>query len=565
MTTVSAEEEQSNSRSKSLLSSIVPARLLGQYRPSINTGDRSTSQASAPVSLLSSVAGSPISSDRLSFVPAPLPALPIEMHTLPVGPASRPGRWSQGRDGHPGAQQAGEQGMGDAENNASTTEEGQATLEEYAGGYTPYLGRLTAVACLGGLQFGWDTGIAAGMLVAIHEDLGHTLSAAEQEVIVSATTVGAIIGALMAGRLSDWMGRRKVMITASIFFALGSFEQAASQVVRELVLGRLLVGLGVGMASMVVPTYLGECAPPSIRGRIVAINSLLITGGQVIAYVVDAAFYSLPHGWRWMVLAGGLPALIQLIGLIYLDESPRWLISRGRHTAARHVLMRIYPLADDSAITLLVTRIEQSLGRTPSGTSAEEIPSQRLGAAGVGFVKANELKTQMRRLWSERANRKALFLACGLQASQQLIGANSILYYSSRLLLMAGFHANPNVAAIWVAVANFAGTAIALRLVDRMGRRTLLLRATAAATVALACLAIALGQIDTGDVTDSARLPDTPSSTGIWPYICLIAVRMNTFPFRFQYAHADIATSPDGFLLVLLCSWSGHRAVARTE
>lgn len=131
-------------------------------------------------------------------------------------------------------------------------------LGEVGSGYTPYLGRLTAVACLGGLQFGWDTGIASGMLVAIHQDLGHVLSAAEQEIIVSATTVGAIIGALSAGRLSDWIGRKRVMVIAGVFFALGSVEQAASQVVRELVLGRVLVGLGVGAASMVVPTYLAE-------------------------------------------------------------------------------------------------------------------------------------------------------------------------------------------------------------------------------------------------------------------------------------------------------------------
>lgn len=155
---------------------------------------------------------------------------------------------------------------GDGRAHASTQEEveeqgvqGQDDLlGEVGSGYTPYLGRLTAVACLGGLQFGWDTGIASGMLVAIHQDLGHTLSAVEQEVIVSATTVGAIIGALSAGRLSDWIGRKRVMVIAGIFFALGSVEQAASQVFRELVLGRVLVGLGVGAASMVVPTFLAE-------------------------------------------------------------------------------------------------------------------------------------------------------------------------------------------------------------------------------------------------------------------------------------------------------------------
>lgn len=124
-------------------------------------------------------------------------------------------------------------------------------LGEQGSGYTRYLGRLTAVACIGGLLFGIDTGIASGMLVAIHQDLGHELSSGEQELIVSATTIGAIVGSMTAGRTSDWLGRKKVQIAASILFILGSVEQAAAQVLRELVLGRLLVGLGVGMASMV--------------------------------------------------------------------------------------------------------------------------------------------------------------------------------------------------------------------------------------------------------------------------------------------------------------------------
>lgn len=372
-----------------------------------------------------------------------------------------------------------------------------------------------------------DTGIAAGMLVAIHQDLGHTLSATEQEVIVSATTVGAIIGALVAGRLSDRLGRKKVMIGAGIFFTLGSMEQAASQVVRELVLGRVLVGLGVGMASMIVPTYLAECAPTSIRGRIIAINSLLITGGQVVAYMVDAAFYNVPHGWRWMVLAGGVPALVQLIGLFYLDESPRWLVSKGRHISARHVLNRIYPLASETAITNQIHRIEQSLKKdnnlatSPSTATAATSHSEDIA---VPMNKESNLKSQLSSLWNQGHNRKALLLACGLQAGQQLIGANSILYFSSRLLLMAGFKTNPNAAAISIAVANLIGTALALRLVDRIGRRRLLLHALAAAVIALIGLALALGQIDTGDVTDGSAPTDEHGGASAWAYVSLIAV-----------------------------------------
>ncbi|UZJ57439.1 hypothetical protein CBS101457_006759 [Exobasidium rhododendri] len=424
---------------------------------------------------------------------------------------------------------------GESSTDVEEEEEESYELDDLKGGYTPYLGRLTAVACLGGLQFGWDTGVAAGMLVAIHQDLGHTLSASEQEIIVSSTTVGAIVGALLAGRLSERLGRKKVMIIAGVFFTLGSFEQAASQVIRELVLGRVLVGLGVGMASMIVPTYLAECAPTSIRGRIIAINSLLITGGQVIAYVVNAAFYSLPHGWRWMVLAGGVPAIIQLIGLFYLDESPRWLISRGRHTSARHVLARIYPHASQDTITRQVRKIEKSL-QMETSPSQSSLSGAEAGDRDVG--KGKNLKTQLSSLWNDGRNRKALFLACGLQASQQLVGANSILYFSSRLLFMAGFKANPNSAAIAIAVANLIGTAIALRLVDRIGRRKLLLQATAAATIALIGLSIALSQIPTGEVTDSQAMKTDDGAilehppAGALAYVSLVAMVF----FLFFYA-----------------------------
>jgi SP family myo-inositol transporter-like MFS transporter 13 len=376
-----------------------------------------------------------------------------------------------------------------------------------------------------------DTGIAAGMLVAIHQDLGHTLSSTEQEVIVSATTVGAIFGALVGGRLSDRLGRRKVMIMAGIFFTLGSMEQAASQVLRELILGRFLVGLGVGMSSMIVPTYLAECSPTSIRGQIISINSLLITGGQVIAYIVDAGFYNVAHGWRWMVLAGGLPALVQLIGLIfYLDESPRWLISQKQHVSARHILAKIYPLASQEAITKQVHRIEKSLQKD-HGSSHTSTDDQS-AAAGLALteetaVKVSNLRNQLSILWNDQQNRKALFLACGLQAGQQLIGANSILYFSSRLLLMAGFHANPNLAAVSIAVANLIGTALALKLVDRIGRRRLLLNALAAAVVTLIGLSIALSQVSTNDVTDAAEVSPDPSGAGAWAYVSLIAVSNN--------------------------------------
>ncbi|PWN49661.1 sugar transporter [Violaceomyces palustris] len=432
-------------------------------------------------------------------------------------------------------------------------------LGEDNSGYTPYLGKLTFLACLGGLQFGWDTGMASGMLVAIHQDLGHTLSSGEQELVVSATTVGAIVGSVIAGRVSDWLGRKKVMVGAAILFLLGSLEQAASQVVRELVLGRVLVGVGVGMASMVVPTYLAEVAPTSVRGRIVGINNLLVTGGQVVAYVVDAAFYNLPKGWRWMCLAGGLPAVVQLVGLLYLDESPRWLVGQGKVVSARSVLERIYPNASPSQISAQIDKIQVSMQTSPPSSinrarrpprrlaEGEEEDNETTSGGGPGSLILNaaaskgiEAKGKLKALLTERGNRKALILACGLQFFQQvrMVGFNSLMYFSSRLLLMAGFTSNPNAAAIGIAVANCVGTAIAMRYIDSWGRRKLLLWTTAAMALSLVLLGFSFKMIDTGSVTDDGSPPNTKvGATGVdgpvsaWAYVSLASMILFTLNY----------------------------------
>lgn len=422
-----------------------------------------------------------------------------------------------------------------------------------------YLARLTGVACLLGLQFGWDTGIASGMLVAIHADLGHDLSEGEQELIVSATTVGAILGSIVAGRMADWLGRKKVMVGAGILFLLGAMEQAASQVVRELVLGRVLVGLGVGMASMVVPTYLAEIAPTKVRGRIIGINSLLITGGQVIAYLIDAAFYNLPHGWRWMVLAGGVPAIFQLIGMIYLDESPRWLVARGRIIRARHVLQRIYPQASTRTIDNEIERIARSMEGTTrrdavdpdhahgadrqteqqdmhGGSSDLQATLGRVAAAPAQLTSSarqttTKVKGKLNLLLRDSTHRRALIIACALQAFQQATGFNSLMYFSSRLLLMAGFVLNPNAAAVGIAIANFIGTLVAMRYIDIWGRRKLLLYTTAAMTFFLALVAIGFSQIDLGPTTGGPSAITTTAPTSAWPYLTLAFMILFTLSY----------------------------------
>lgn len=392
------------------------------------------------------------------------------------------------------------------------------------GRLTPYLLKLSLVAGCSGLLFGWDTAIVSGMLVALKTDLGHPLTAGEQELVVSATTIGAIFGSLIAGKASDWMGRKKVIVMASVLFLLGSLEQTASMDVPQLVLGRAIVGLAVGIAAAVCPNYLGEMAPPSLRGKIVGTNSLLITGGQVIAYLVNAALFPVAHGWRWMVLASALPAVVQLVGLISLDESPRWLVNKGRYVEARRVLKRIYPMATDDVIEKEVDRIDSNLKISdtptdspsvrPSELPAEEQEDEDSEAQGMlsGGNKApaspnnaERRRSKWKLLFGEPANRKALLLACGLQAFQQATGFNSLMYFGSRILMIAGppFDRNPTAFATFIALANFAGTCVAMRFIDTWGRRKLLLWTTAGMCISLALLSASFGAIGgAGTVVD---------------------------------------------------------------
>ncbi|KAK0518992.1 hypothetical protein OC834_007535 [Tilletia horrida] len=393
-----------------------------------------------------------------------------------------------------------------------------------------HLSLLAAVSSLSGAQFGFDTAIISGALVSIHSDLRSSgggnatadsslsgdaaaaaasphrpLTSGEQELIVSITTVGAIVGALGSAYLSRFWGRRTLIMVSSILFALGSIEQAASQYVRELVLGRAIVGVAIGLASMITPTYLSEVCPAEVRGRLIALNTFFITGGQVIAYIVSASLFHLPHSWRWMILIGVAPAVVQLAGLIYLDESPRWLVSRGRDRQAREVLQRINPFWSASHIEAEISTIKSSSG----GSSAE---SENASTSTVtSIARSKRRRSEVMSLFRDRTKRKALVLACGLQLFQQLCGFNALCFFGATILRMTGFRSNPVLAALPISIANCIGTAIAMRLVDRpnFGRRRLLLWTTACAALWLALLGAALlGVKDLGDVVEHPQLVD---------------------------------------------------------
>ncbi|KII91864.1 hypothetical protein PLICRDRAFT_123328 [Plicaturopsis crispa FD-325 SS-3] len=321
---------------------------------------------------------------------------------------------------------------------------------------TLFVWLLVATCSISGGLFGYDTGVISGALVTIGSDLGPSvLSDGQKELITSATTLGALLGGLAAGALSDLTGRRPVLGIADIIFMAGAITQACCHTVWSMIGGRFLIGLGVGIASCVAPLYIQELSPTRLRGRMVVVNVVMITLGQVIAYGIDAGFANVHHGWRWMVGLGAVPAGLQLILLFLLPESPRIMLRKGDVDGAHRIMSKIYALATpeqvDLKVKVLRAAVQQSIIITNSTTFLQRFSSMFLNPI----------------------NRRALIIGCGLQAYQQLCGFNTLMYYSATLFKEIGFD-QPTAVGLIVSGTNFIFTLIALKWIDQIGRRRIM-------------------------------------------------------------------------------------------
>ncbi len=318
------------------------------------------------------------------------------------------------------------------------------------------------ITATGGLLFGYDTGVISGALPFITDDFG--ISAFTQGVVVSFILVGAMIGAFSGGPLSDRIGRRPTTLIAAIIFALGALVVALTPNIPILVFGRFLLGLGVGLASMIVPLYIAEIAPAARRGGLVSLNQLLITIGILLSYIVGVIFAPV-EGWRWMFAVALIPAVVLFIGMFSLPESPRWLFNKGQIDRARSVLSR----------SRSPEEIEQEITEMQQVQQQESQQSQ----AGFGELLAPYV-------------RPALIIGIGLAIFQQITGINTVIYYAPTILENAGFSVQGALVAnaIGVGLVNVGFTILAVRVIDRVGRRPLLLIGLVGMTISLALLAI---------------------------------------------------------------------------
>lgn len=197
---------------------------------------------------------------------------------------------------------------------------------------------ISGFAALTGLLFGYDTGIISGAILFIKKDF--FLTNFQIEMVVSAVLFGALFGSGVSGRMSDLFGRRKVLVFTALTFIVGSLVTAFSPNLVTLVIGRIILGMAVGIGSFTAPLYLAEIAPKRIRGMLVSLNQLAITIGIVFSYLINY-YFSVTGQWSWMLGLGVVPAIILLLGTIYLPESPRWMILKGWDRKARAVLQRL--------------------------------------------------------------------------------------------------------------------------------------------------------------------------------------------------------------------------------
>ncbi|XP_013881953.1 proton myo-inositol cotransporter isoform X4 [Austrofundulus limnaeus] len=327
---------------------------------------------------------------------------------------------------------------------------------------------LAFFSALGGFLFGYDTGVVSGAMLLLKKEMN--LNALWQELLVSSTVGAAALSALCGGSLNGWLGRRICILVASFIFGVGGVILSIAQDKVVLLAGRIVVGLGIGIASMTVPVYIAEVSPPHLRGQLVTINALFITGGQFVASVVDGVFSYLSHsGWRYMLGLSTVPAVLQFFGFVFLPESPRWLLQKGRSQEACQVLSRI---RGDQNIDEEYDTIKASI----------EEEEREAGAGGVVIL----------RILSHGPTRRALVVGCGLQMFQQLSGINTVMYYSATILQMAGVRDDKQ--AIWLAAAtsatNFVFTLVGVWLVDRVGRRKLTLGSLLGTGLSLTLLAV---------------------------------------------------------------------------
>jgi SP family galactose:H+ symporter-like MFS transporter len=308
---------------------------------------------------------------------------------------------------------------------------------------TPRYAYLVAVvAAIGGMLFGYDIGVISGAEKLLTKQWH--LSSSAEELAVSAVLIGSIIGGIFAGRLADRVSRRFALVSLAVVYSVGAVATALAPSLVLFDVFRIIVGLGVGASSMIVPTYIAEMAPVEIRGGLVILQQLAISGGIFLSYVADYVFYSLGWGWRPMFAAAVVPGVLLGVGMLFMSFTPRWLAMQDRWKEADQVMRRVNPGTREEEMDQLHEDLENT-----RGASFKEM-----------------LKPGVR---------GALFAGIGLAILQQFVGPNTVLFYGPTIFGYVGITAGSDglIPEMLVGAVLFVFVLPTIVLVDVIGRKRL--------------------------------------------------------------------------------------------
>lgn len=316
------------------------------------------------------------------------------------------------------------------------------------------------IAALAGLLFGFDTGIISGALLFIEK--GFPITTVMKELIVSSVLLGAMVGSLCSGQLTDRYGRRNIILVISGMFILGTLIAALAPNVQAILFGRLCIGIAIGIGSYTAPLYIAEVAPFELRGGLVSFNQLAITLGIMISYFINYSFANSDASWRLMFAFGLIPAVLLGIGMFFLPESPRWLVKNDRYEEAEDTLQYLRQKID---VQEELIEIQKSLN--------------------VSEAKLSEVFTPI--------IRPVLILGVMLGFLQQATGINTIIYYAPSIFQLAGFQDTSSsiFATVGIGIVNVIATIFAVYYLDKIGRRALLLTGLVGMCISLFTLSFA--------------------------------------------------------------------------
>ena len=381
---------------------------------------------------------------------------------------------------------------------------------------------LAFVAAIAGFLFGYDEGVIAVARASLEKDL--PMSPLVGGFMTAAVPLGALVAASVAGPITDRFGRRSVLMAAAMLFAVGALAAASINTVTLLVIARFVLGIAIGMAAVAAPLYIAECAPLKSRGAMVSTYQLAITVGILASYLTGVVIEdeAAKGMWRIMFGLGVVPGLLFLAGLALLPESPRWLVRHNRPTDARASLARL---------------------RGPDGDVDGEV------AEMVRSVKAELNQPVGYGALLEPAVRPALIVGVGLFFLQQLSGINAVIYYAPEIFSHAGFDSTRTqmLATIGVGVVNVATTVLAMFLIDRLGRRPLLVIGFLGAAITM--LVIALG------VVFPKVVPSWLIIAMLLLYIASFAVAIGPLPHLLMSEIFPLRVRGPGMSMASLSNW----------